>query len=246
MMLAVALATLIAIPLLGLVTFVQLLYLESLRLRTRDLPALKFFKETLEDRLGLKTERGAGAFSLIKHTLLVLAGIFCFAWFADGEPWNATEFWQSALAVWLGMLAVAYALPQVLYRRTTGKWLLPLVPLLRGMACVARPFEALLSFFQSLIDLADDPADKEEASHARREYRSTHHRRNRGGPHRGGGSGIDPIGGGVRRQSGARGDDAAAQHRGRLSRFHARSSSARSSSTSSIRAFRFTRRISTR
>ena len=89
MMLAAALATLIAIPLLGLVTFVQLLYLESLRLRTRDLPALKFFKETLEDRLGLKTEQGAGAFSLIKHTLLVLPGIFCFAWFADGEPWNA-------------------------------------------------------------------------------------------------------------------------------------------------------------
>jgi CBS domain containing-hemolysin-like protein len=163
MILAVALATLLAIPLLGLVTFVQILYLESMRLRTRDLPALKFFKETLEDRLGLKTERGAGAFSLIKHTLLVLAGIFCFAWFADGEPWNAAVFWKSALAVWLGMLAVAYALPQLLYRRTTGKWLLPLVPLLRAMACLARPFEALLSFFQSLIDLADDPADKEEA-----------------------------------------------------------------------------------
>ena len=60
----------IIIPLLGLVTFVQMLYLESLRLRTRDLPSLKFFKETLEDKIGLKTEDGAGAFSLIKHTLL--------------------------------------------------------------------------------------------------------------------------------------------------------------------------------
>jgi CBS domain containing-hemolysin-like protein len=162
MILAAALATLIAIPLLGLVTFVQLLYLESLRLRTRDLPALKFFKETLEDRLGLKTEQGAGAFSLIKHTLLVLTGIFCFAWFADGQPWDAGVFWQAALTVWLGMLAVAYALPQWLYRRTGGTWLLPLVPFLRGLAWLARPFEALLGFFQSLIDLTDDPADKEE------------------------------------------------------------------------------------
>ena len=50
-----------------------MLYLESLRLRTRDLPSLKFFKETLEDKIGLKTEQGAGAFSLIKHTLLVCA-----------------------------------------------------------------------------------------------------------------------------------------------------------------------------
>jgi putative hemolysin len=162
MILAVALATLLAIPLLGLVTFVQLLYLESLRLRTRDLPSLKFFKETLEDRLGLKTEQGAGAFSLIKHTLLVLTGIFCFAWYSDGQPWNAEEFWQAALTVWLIMLTVSYALPQLLYRRTEAKWLLPLVPFLRGLAWLARPFEAMLGFFRSLIDLADDTAAKEE------------------------------------------------------------------------------------
>jgi len=96
-----------------LVTFVQLLYLESLRLRTRDLRSLEFFKETLEDKLGLKTEDGAGAFSLIKHTLLVLLGVFYFVWFADDEPWHAGVFWQAALAVWLTMIAVAYALPPV-------------------------------------------------------------------------------------------------------------------------------------
>src|ERR1039458_10042876 len=122
-MLAGILAALVAAPALGLVTFVQLLYLESMRLRTRDLPALKFFKDTLEDRIGLKTEDGAGAFSLIKHTLLVLLGIFYFAWFADGAPWQAGIFWQAALAVWLTMVVVAYALPQFLYRRTTVQWL---------------------------------------------------------------------------------------------------------------------------
>ncbi|HEY1183999.1 MAG TPA: hemolysin family protein [Bryobacteraceae bacterium] len=162
MILAVILAALVATPALGLVTFVQLLYLESMRLRTRDLPALEFFKDTLEDKIGLKTEDGAGAFSLIKHTLLVLLGIFYFAWFADGEPWNAAVFWQSVLAVWLVMMAVAYALPQLLYRRTTGRWLLPLLALLRGLAWLARPCVALLSFFQSLIDLADDSKTDEE------------------------------------------------------------------------------------
>ena len=133
-----------------------------MRLRTRDLPALKFFKDTLEDRIGLKTEDGAGAFSLIKHTLMVLLGIFYFAWFADGEPWNAAVFWQAVLAVWLVMMAVAYALPQLLYRRTSGRWLLPLLSLLRGLAWVARPCVALLGFFQSLIDLADDSTADEE------------------------------------------------------------------------------------
>jgi putative hemolysin len=156
MMLAVILATLVAIPLLAIVSFVQVLYLESMRLRTRDLPALKFFKETLEDKFGMKTERGAGAFSLVKHTLLLLVGICYFAWIADGQPWNWETVWQAGLAAWLTMMAVSYALPQLLYRRTKAKWLVPLVPFLRGVAWVALPFEALLSLFQSLIDLADD------------------------------------------------------------------------------------------
>jgi CBS domain containing-hemolysin-like protein len=164
--LAVILAALVATPVLGLVTFVQLLYLESLRLRTRDLPALEFFKDTLEDKIGLKTEDGAGAFSLIKHTLLVLLGILYFAWFAGGEPWNAAVFCQAVLAVWLVMMAVAYALPQLLYRRTSGHWLLPLLSLLRGLAWVARPCVALLSFFQSLIDLDDSKADEEQPTPA--------------------------------------------------------------------------------
>ena len=78
MIVAIVTAALLAMPLLGLVTFVQLLYLESLRLRTRDLPSLKFFKDELEDKIGLKTEQGAGSFSLIKHSLLIaLSVLYC-------------------------------------------------------------------------------------------------------------------------------------------------------------------------
>ena len=43
--------------LLGLVTLVQLLYMESLRLRARDLPALELFKDRLEDAIGAKSNR---------------------------------------------------------------------------------------------------------------------------------------------------------------------------------------------
>src|SRR5207245_686942 len=65
--------------------------------------------------------------------------------------------------VWLTMVTVTYALPQLLYRRTSGHWLLPLAPFLSALAWVARPCVALLSFFQTLIDLADDGAAREEA-----------------------------------------------------------------------------------
>jgi magnesium and cobalt exporter, CNNM family len=158
MIMVVVLALVIIIPLLGLVTFVQVLYLESLRLRTRDLPSLKFFKETLEDKIGMETEDGAGAFSLVKHTLLSVVGILYFAWFADGAPWHAAVFWQAVAAVVITMIAVSFALPQLLYRRTSGHWLLPLLPLICVLAWIARPCVALLAFFQSLIDLTDDAA----------------------------------------------------------------------------------------
>jgi putative hemolysin len=154
MILAATLATLLTIPLLGLVTFVQLLYLESLRLRTRDLPALDFFKDTLEEKLGLKTEDGAGTFSLVKHTLLVLIGVLYLLWFGI--------FWQSLLTAWLTMVMFSYAIPQLLYRRTTAHWLLPLVPVLRVIALCARPCVAVLNFFQSLIELTDEGGKSEE------------------------------------------------------------------------------------
>ena len=162
MMLAVTLLTLAAIPLLAVVSFVQVLYLESMRLRTRDLPSIKFFRETLEDKLGMTTEQGSGVFSLIKHSILVLLAMGFFGWFADGQPWRWGVFWQAALAAWLTMVTLTYALPQLLYRRTKATWLLPLLPLLRAMGWIARPCQAVLSFFQSLVDLGTDTETAEE------------------------------------------------------------------------------------
>jgi CBS domain containing-hemolysin-like protein len=162
MMITAILLVVAAIPLLALVAFVQVLYLESMRLRTRDLPSIKFFKETLEDKLGMTTEQGSGVFSLIKHSLLLLLAMGCFGWFADGQPWSWSAFWKAAVAAWLIMVTLTYAFPQLLYRRTQATWLLPLVPLLRAMGWVARPCQTVLSFFQSLVDLGGDAETTEE------------------------------------------------------------------------------------
>jgi len=156
---------LIVIGLLGLVTFVQLLYLESVRLRTRDLPALRYFKETLEERFGLKTEDGAACFSLVKHTLLILLGVMFFVQFIDGNPWTWQAFLETFAVSWLTMIAVAYALPQLLYRRTEAQWLAPLVPVLRVLAMIVKPLVSVMSFFQSLVELDENGHAAEEPTH---------------------------------------------------------------------------------
>jgi putative hemolysin len=148
--------------LLGLVTFVQLLYLESLRLRTRDLPAIKFFRETLEDKIGFKTEDGAGSFSLVKHSAIVVLAVLYFLLFADGAAWTWPAVWETVVASWLTMMAVAYVLPQVLYRRTEAQWLAPMARLIRGIGLLAKPCVAVLGFFQSMIDLTDVTNGTEE------------------------------------------------------------------------------------
>ncbi len=146
-----------------LVSFVQLLYLESLRLLTRDFKALEFFKQTLEERLGYETEQGAFVFSLIKHTLLVLTGAaFIGLSAAPGAGWQS--WLEGFLLAWGVMLAASYVLPQILYRRTSGSWLAPLVPLLQFLALLFKPLTLLLSFLHSIFELGTPgpPGEKSE------------------------------------------------------------------------------------
>jgi CBS domain containing-hemolysin-like protein len=142
--------------LVALVTSTQLLYLESLRIRPRELASLRFFKESLQERIGVPLENGSAAFSIIKHALLVLLGVLALALVATAETSGWRPLLEASIAAWALMLVSAYAVPQLLYRRTSGQWMIPIVPLLRGAALAARPITGLLGFFQSLIELADE------------------------------------------------------------------------------------------
>ena len=76
MTLLLLIAAALAALLVTLVTCVQVLYLESLRIRARELPSLQFFRETLEPKIGLTRERGALAFSVVKHVGIAITGCF--------------------------------------------------------------------------------------------------------------------------------------------------------------------------
>src|SRR5271163_1044338 len=60
-------AAIVLSVLLAFVSYVQLLYLESLRLLRRETPALEHFREELSSAIKLDNERGSLSFSLIKH-----------------------------------------------------------------------------------------------------------------------------------------------------------------------------------
>ena len=108
---AIALCILILAALLCLVSVVQTLYLESLRLRARDLPALEFFKETLEESLGMKTERGVLAFSLVKHSMILLLGVLVLHTVAMTRAASWQTLLEAFLMALLIMLLCAYMVP---------------------------------------------------------------------------------------------------------------------------------------
>ena len=154
----------VASALLGLVTLIQLLYMESLRLRARDLPALELFKDRLEDAIGVKSNQGALAFSLIKHTCLLVLALLVLALHPGSVPrWQILL--ESALLSWLGMLLLTYVLPQMLYRKTSGHWLMPLASFLRLLTRIVSPVTAVLGFFQSLVEIAQTDEKHEDAAH---------------------------------------------------------------------------------
>ncbi len=154
--------------LLAFVSYVQLLYLESLRLLRPEVPALEYFRASLAQKIGLEPEHGSLTFSLIKHVSLPLAGLFYLcALVRPGIP-----AWQSVLeAVFVSFLAIlvtTYLVPMFLYRRTSGLWMLRVLPVIKIMAACALPLTAVLRTFQSLLDLDKDaggetaPADSVE------------------------------------------------------------------------------------
>ncbi len=145
----------------ALFTTIQTLYAESMRLRSRDLPALEYFKEVLEGRLKMPGEEGALTFSLWKHSCLIALGVLTMAQ-VTGPERDPLEIAEGLGVAWLLLVLSAYLLPQLLYRRSSGRWMVALLPFYSAAALAARPFVAALSFLNSLLDIVK-PAPEDVA-----------------------------------------------------------------------------------
>jgi CBS domain containing-hemolysin-like protein len=155
MIAALILAAILLTLLLMLVTCLQLLYLESLRIRARELPSLQFFKETLEARIGLSTERGALTFSLVKHTGLAILGSLIGVIGLLSAP-LLEALVVSVILSGVVTIVATFIVPQLVYRKSKGTGLVPLVPLFGLIAITVRPLIWLLEFLQSLFELGGE------------------------------------------------------------------------------------------
>jgi CBS domain containing-hemolysin-like protein len=152
----------------ALFTTIQTFYLESMRLRTSELPSLTWFREVLEPKLKAPTtEEGATTFSLWKHTCLVVMGVLVLTEVVGPAQLTGVDIAEGLGAAVMLMAFSAYLVPQVIYERSSCHWMLGLLPILVVAKIIVRPFVAALNLLHSLLDIVKpQPEGGEEATPA--------------------------------------------------------------------------------
>lgn len=148
--------------LLALFSYVFRLYQEKGRQTSRRTRAhLEYFHENVAPGLKMSRRRAMQTFALLAQLTLVLVALaigFAAETFARSL---ARAVFETAFFVVLEILLVYQFLPYVLLTRTTGSWLLPLLPGLRAFGYAVLPLLLLYEFFVSLLHLAEGEEEAE-------------------------------------------------------------------------------------
>jgi CBS domain containing-hemolysin-like protein len=95
---------------------------------------------------------------------LVFVGVLYPAIYTREDVITKQSVIEAYAFAWMTMLLCTYVVPQILYRHTTGRWLLVFSPVLCGLAIVVRPLTALLGFLQLLAQLGREEQKAEETA----------------------------------------------------------------------------------
>jgi CBS domain containing-hemolysin-like protein len=109
----------------------------------------------------MPTEEGALTFSVWKHSCLVVMGVLALAQ-AGGAASAPFDFVEALIGALLLMALSAYLIPQILYRRSSGHWMVAFIPFYTVAAIVVRPFVAALGFLHSLLDIVKQEPENDE------------------------------------------------------------------------------------
>ena len=120
---------------------------------------LDIFVAEIEPRMRVNRVRASGTFSLLARLWLVVVSVLtarAVILFA-GQTWRivAEMIFFLGLEVIVGM----QFLPALLLARTGGKWLIPILPLIRAFAWLVWPVQAVLEFAISILHISDEPGD---------------------------------------------------------------------------------------
>ena len=158
--------TLIVLAMLvGLTVFAYIdrIYRELGRVTTKRIHGhLDIFEAEIEPRVGLTRRRAALGFSLLGRLWMVAVAVLTARGVIQFVPDRLTAAVELFVFVPAEVLIAMHFLPDLLLARTTGRWLRPLMPAVRGFLVLVWPLRVSVEFAASLARISDDDADAGE------------------------------------------------------------------------------------
>ena len=144
-------------------SYLTLIYRELGRMTTgRVHEHLDIFEAEIEPRLQIKRRSGGRTFRILGHfwlAFLVLETTRGIVYFNPGRWEASVEF---IVFLTLEVVVLMHFLPDMLLYRTTGRWLLPLLPLIRLGMWLAWPVRVFLEGAETLARIAEHEPERTE------------------------------------------------------------------------------------
>lgn len=159
-----ALAVVILAAGLPIFSYLAITYRELGRMTTgRVHEHLDIFEAEIEPRFRMERRRAGRTFRLLAHfwlAVLVVQTTRGVVYFVPGT-WEALA--ESSVFLCLEVVIGMHFLPEMLLVRTTGRWIIPLVPALRVFMWLVWPFRAFLDLASSLARISEPEPGSVEA-----------------------------------------------------------------------------------
>ena len=144
-------------------SYLALIYRELGRMTTGPVHEhLDIFETEIEPKIGLPRRSAGRAFRILGHfwlAFLVLEttrGVWTFV------PGTWESVVQLAVFIGLEVVVAMHFIPDILLYRTTGRWLIPLLPLIRASLVLVWPVRVFLEGAESLARISEQETEKSE------------------------------------------------------------------------------------
>ena len=166
MSIGIAIALLLLLGLLTLVSYVDRVYQEAGKFLSRDFQDnIDFFEQKVEPRLRVSRSRASLSMAILTQlTMAAVALLVGFVVFSD-QAWSIYEILQAAISLILIAVVCNRFLPFVFFSRTQGAWLIHWTLVLRILIYLILPVTLGLGFLKSIVSLTrQNTAEEAESS----------------------------------------------------------------------------------
>src|SRR5437899_5538057 len=142
-------------------SYLTLIYRELGRMTTgRVHEHLEIFEAEIEPKLKINRRSGGRTFRVLGHFLLAFLVLETTRGVVYFVPGTWESFVQFCVFLALEVVIAMHFIPDMLLYRTTGRWLLPLLPLIRGAMWFVWPVRVFLEGAESMARISEHEAEK--------------------------------------------------------------------------------------